>query len=56
MPRDQGSVQLPMQLNPRLFSLSLHGALEEDVYSGNFSERESAESPFQFQEATIVHP
>jgi hypothetical protein len=49
-------VQLPMQINVRLLSFSLHRALEEVLYSGNSGERKSAESPFQFQEATIVHP
>jgi hypothetical protein len=54
--RSEIGVQLPMQINVRVFSLSLHDALEEVMHSGNSGERESAESPFQFQEATIVHP
>jgi hypothetical protein len=45
-----------MQINVRLLSFSLHGALEEVLYGGNSGERKFAESPFQFQEATIVHP
>ena len=45
-----------MQINVRVFSLSLHDAVEEFMYSDNSGERESAESPLQFQEATIVHP